>query len=80
MRKLLTVLILAASTIALQGCATFTIATVGGLVAAGAIVGAGRFAGERIASRTYRNHITWRKCQMHRNNPHHLEWCIRRYM
>jgi hypothetical protein len=62
----------------LPGCATLTIATIGGLVAAGVVSGAGQWAGRHIAEGTYRRHVAWRKCHRIRNRAL-LEQCVRRY-
>jgi hypothetical protein len=64
----------------LQGCATLTIATIGGALAIGAITGAGKFAGERLARGGYRRHIAYKRCQHLRNDYYLLEQCVRRYV
>jgi hypothetical protein len=64
----------------LQGCATLTIATIGGALAIGAITGAGKFAGERIARGSWKRHVAYRRCQHLRNDYYQLEQCVRRYI
>lgn len=60
-----TIVVVLAASLLLQGCATLTIATVGGLLAAGAVTGAGRFAGERVARGAYTRHVAWKHCRMY---------------
>ena len=77
MIRLLTIVLLCFT---LQGCATLTLATIGGALAIGAITGAGKFAGERVARSQWRRHIAYKRCQHLRNDYYLLEQCVRRYV
>ncbi len=59
--------------LSLSGCATLTVATVGGLVVSGALTGAGRYAGENIAHKVH----VWRRC--HRLGGNLRVRCYKRY-
>lgn len=64
----------------LQGCATLTVATIGGAIAIGALTGAGKFAGERLARGGWRRHIAYKRCHHLQHDYYLLEQCVRRYV
>ncbi len=66
--------------LSLQGCATLTVATIGGAIAIGALTGAGKFAGERIARGGWKRHIAYRRCHHLQHDYYLLEQCVRRYV
>lgn len=66
--------------LSLQGCATLTIATIGGALVIGAVTGAGKFAGERVARSQWKRHIAYKRCQHLRNDYYLLEQCVRQYV
>jgi hypothetical protein len=64
----------------LGGCATLTVASIGTLLATGAISGIGSFTAQQIARGAWKKHIAWQRCRQFRNDPELLENCVRFYV